>query len=136
MQISGGCHCGAVTYEAQLDPEKVGICHCTDCQVTSASDYRTIAMVDAKTFRLTGAEPKTYIKTADSGNQRILAFCGTCGTGIYSAATDDPPALYNLRAGTINQRRDLPPRYEIWCTSALPWVNPVAGAKRYCGQFV
>lgn len=136
MHISGSCHCGAVTYEAELDTEKVGICHCTDCQVTSASDYRTIAMVSADAFRLTGAEPKTYIKTADSGNKRILAFCGTCGSSIYSAATDDPPALYNLRAGSIHQRRELPPRYEIWCNSALPWVGPVAGAKRYGLQFV
>jgi len=27
MKIDGGCHCGYITYEAEADPEKVGICH-------------------------------------------------------------------------------------------------------------
>jgi len=27
MQIEGGCHCGNITYEADIDPETVGICH-------------------------------------------------------------------------------------------------------------
>jgi hypothetical protein len=32
MQIDGQCHCGVVTYEADIDPEAVSICHCTDCR--------------------------------------------------------------------------------------------------------
>ena len=32
MKIDGRCHCGCVTYEAEIDPEKVLICHCGDCQ--------------------------------------------------------------------------------------------------------
>ncbi|CCV10081.1 hypothetical protein MESS4_120202 [Mesorhizobium sp. STM 4661] len=26
MKVDGGCHCGAITYEAEVDPEKVSIC--------------------------------------------------------------------------------------------------------------
>ncbi len=40
MKITGECHCGAVAYEAEIDPVKVGICHCADCQALSASAYR------------------------------------------------------------------------------------------------
>jgi hypothetical protein len=29
MKIDGGCHCGRVTYEAEIDPDKAAICHCT-----------------------------------------------------------------------------------------------------------
>ena len=32
MKIDGGCHCGVITFEGEIDPEKVGICHCADCQ--------------------------------------------------------------------------------------------------------
>ena len=32
MHIEGGCHCGYITYEAEVDPDAVRICHCTDCQ--------------------------------------------------------------------------------------------------------
>ena len=32
MKIHGSCTCGFITFEAEADPEKVAICHCTDCQ--------------------------------------------------------------------------------------------------------
>jgi len=32
MRVTGGCHCGQVTYEAEVDPATVRVCHCTDCQ--------------------------------------------------------------------------------------------------------
>jgi len=32
MRIDGRCHCGFITYEAEIDPEMALICHCTDCQ--------------------------------------------------------------------------------------------------------
>jgi len=41
MRIDGQCHCGLISYEAEIDPEKVMICHCTDCQ-TLTSRYRPL----------------------------------------------------------------------------------------------
>ena len=41
MKVDGGCHCVYIKYEAEIDPEKVSICHCTDCQTGSGSAYRT-----------------------------------------------------------------------------------------------
>ena len=41
MKIDGGCHCGNITYSAEIDPENVGICHCTDCQTLSGTAFRT-----------------------------------------------------------------------------------------------
>jgi hypothetical protein len=37
MKIDGRCHGGYITYEAEIDPEKVMICHCADCQDLSGS---------------------------------------------------------------------------------------------------
>ena len=37
MKVDGACHCGKITYEAQINPEKVAICHCTDCQTGSGN---------------------------------------------------------------------------------------------------
>jgi len=37
MKIDGGCFCGNITFEADIDPEKVMICHCTDCQSITGS---------------------------------------------------------------------------------------------------
>ena len=40
MKIDGACHCGYITYVAEIDPDKAGICHCTDCQTLSGSAFR------------------------------------------------------------------------------------------------
>jgi hypothetical protein len=37
MKIDGGCHCGTVTYRADIDPGQVSVCHCTDCQTLTGS---------------------------------------------------------------------------------------------------
>jgi len=76
----------------------------------------------AEHFVLLSGTPKTYIKTAESGNKRLHAFCGSCGAPIYSSAVENPQS-YGLRAGTIRQRAQFSPRRQIWRRSALPWVD-------------
>jgi hypothetical protein len=39
MKIDGGCHCGYIAYEAEADPAKAMICHCTDCQTLSVQRF-------------------------------------------------------------------------------------------------
>ena len=52
MKVDGGCHCGNIRYEAEVDPAKVVICHCTDCQTLSGSAFRTVVPTNEGTFRL------------------------------------------------------------------------------------
>ena len=81
MKVDGACHCGKLTYEAEVDPENVIICHCSDCQNISDAPYRvSVVQVKAEDFDLHGT-PKTYVKTADSGNRISLAFCGELRLG-------------------------------------------------------
>src|SRR5215471_4444046 len=79
MRIHGSCHCGQITYEAEVDPDSVRVCHCTDCQQLCGSPFRAVVVTPSDTFTLLTGEPKTYVKTADSGNKRSHAFCGNCG---------------------------------------------------------
>jgi hypothetical protein len=97
MKIDGGCHCGYITYEAEVDPEKTTICHCTDCQHLSGSAFRTVVRVAGDTFKIIAGEPTIYVKTAESGARRVQGFCPRCGTPIYSTAEGDDPKLYSIR---------------------------------------
>ena len=124
MKIDGRCHCGQITFEAEVDPDAVTICHCTDCQMLTGSAFRANIPASAAQFVLRGT-PKTYVKTADSGNQRRHAFCGECGTPIYACAVENPKS-YSLRVGTIRQRAAFSPRQQIWRRSALDWVDGLA----------
>jgi hypothetical protein len=124
MKVEGQCHCGAITFEAEVDPEAVGICHCTDCQTLSGSAYRVTVPTPAAKFVLRSGTPRIYIKIAASGNQRAHGFCADCGTPIY--ATDPhQPRSYGIRVGTLKQRGELPPQRQIWYRSALGWANDI-----------
>src|SRR5262245_59782743 len=125
MKIDGACHCGLITYDAEIDPEQVRGCHCADCQRFSGSAYRVVVPVPADKFSISG-EPTLYIKTAESGAKRAQAFCPRCGSGIYGAPADVAPASYFIRVGTIRQRNELPPKVQIWTRSAQRWVEHLA----------
>jgi hypothetical protein len=129
MKVEGRCHCGQITFEAEINPESVRICHCTDCQTMSGSAYRVNVAAAAATFVLRSGQPKIYIKTAESGKPRAHVFCSNCGTQIYSAAPQDPPT-YAIRVGTLKQRAQLPPRTQIWFRSALPWVTDLSNVQQ------
>lgn len=128
MKITGSCHCGAISYEAEADPSAVTVCHCTDCQKLSGSAFRVVIPAKREDLKLRG-EPKTYVKTAESGRRRVQAFCGNCGTPIYSAEVTKP-RVFNLRVGTADQRADLPPKLQLWCRSALGWATRLETAAR------
>ncbi len=125
MKIDGGCHCGQITYEAEADPDKVGICHCTDCQTLSGSAFRTFVFVPGESFRLVSGTPKIYHKIGESGATRVQAFCGDCGAPIYSSSTDAAPEAYSIRLGTVRQRDELVPKMQIWCRSAQSWLPEI-----------
>ena len=126
MKIDGACHCGAIRFEAETEPGSAGICHCTDCQTMSGTAFRTIVTATPGSLRLVSGEPKTYVKTAESGNRRTMAFCATCGTQLWACNADGNPARVNIRTGTLRQRTELPPRRQIWFRSAQPWLTDIA----------
>jgi hypothetical protein len=132
MKIDGGCHCGYITYAAEIDPDKVGICHCTDCQTFSGSAFRTSVPVAKDALNLSG-QPKIYVKTAESGNKRAQAFCPECGSSIYSAAATDPQ-VFNIRVGSARQRAELRPKSQGWCRSALDWVMDLRSIQQFAKQ--
>jgi hypothetical protein len=128
MHIDGACHCGGVTYEAEVDPERVIICHCTDCQTVSGAPYRVNVPVLLENISLRG-EPRTYVKRGDSGDEVATAFCSECGSALYSAKGAAPTFLW-LRMGAVKQRAALPPKMQGFCRSAMPWAMDISGVRR------
>jgi hypothetical protein len=134
MKIDGSCHCGYITYEAEIDPERVVICHCTDCQTLSGSAFRTVAMSREGTFVLRSGTPKLYVKTAESGAGREQAFCPECGSPIYSTSVGDGPKIHGIRVGTISQRDELIPTRQVWTRSEQHWVDDLGSVPKVAKQ--
>jgi hypothetical protein len=123
MKIDGRCHCGCITYEAEIDPAKVMICHCTDCQTLSGSAFRTVAFSREGSFKLLSGELKIYVKIGESGTQRPQSFCPECGTPIYSTTVGDGPKVHSIRVGTIRQRNEVVPETQLWFRSSQHWLG-------------
>jgi hypothetical protein len=124
MHIDGKCHCGAISFTAEVEPSQVMACHCTDCQVLSGAPFRAVVTVPIEKFSLQG-EPRTYVKVAQSGNRRAQVFCPECGTPLYSSAAENPGAVV-IRLGCVNQRARLKPVLQYWHDSAMPWLEELA----------
>ena len=126
MKVNGTCHCGQITYEAEVTPERSGVCHCTDCQVLTGSAFRVSVSTVPGTFHLLTGTPRVYLKTtADSGVRRRHAFCPNCGSPVYASADEDNPPTLNLRVGGLAQREQLAPQRRIWCKSAVSWSQDI-----------
>ena len=133
MKIDGGCHCGYITYTAEIDPETAGLCHCTDCQTLSGSAFRASVRAAKNAFMLLSGQPKIYVKTAESGNKRAQAFCPECGTHIYAADVSNPQS-FNIRLGTVRQRAELRPKSQGWFRSAQSWVTDLQSIPQFSKQ--
>ena len=134
MKVEGQCHCGAITYEAEVEPGTSNICHCLDCQMLTGSAFRANISAPADRFQILTGTPRQYVKVADSGARRIHAFCETCGSPVYSCAEDDPQA-YSLRIGSLSQKEALGrPARQIWTKRRLSWMPKLEGVAEIEGQ--
>ena len=126
MKIDGGCLCGYITYEAEVSPDRVAVCHCTDCQTHSGTAFGVVVGITDNQFQLLTGELKTYQKIADSGTTRALAFCPECGTRIHARTENDNSKFFGLRVGTVTQRVELVPKVQVWCRSAQTWLGDLS----------
>ena len=128
MLINGQCHCGKIEFEGTVDEANVMVCHCVDCLVFSGKTLtEPVVFCKGQDFIIKGkGRAKEYIKTtAESGNKRIQAFCGECGSQLYGCDLDR--SGYNVRIGCLDQRDSLSPVKHIFVTSAQKWVNNLDG---------
>ena len=130
MKIDGSCHCGNITYEADVNTDEIYICHCADCQSISGSPFRWAVTISEENFNLLSGQPKIYVKKSDSGNTSHQLFCPDCASPIYSTSVVEGPKYFNLRLGTARQRSELIPKIELWCRSAQQWARNQEGTKQ------
>jgi hypothetical protein len=134
LKVHGRCHCGAITYEAAVEPGTVNVCHCLDCQMLTGSAFRANIQASAEQFRILSGTPRRYTKTADSGAKRVHAFCETCGSPVYSCSVENPQT-YSLRLGALNEKDLLErPARQIWTKRRLSWIPRLEGVPECEGQ--
>lgn len=104
---AGGCACGAIRYETDAEPVAETHCQCRDCQKRSGTGHGSYLVFPRRSEVAITGEAKTWRVVADSGNEKIHAFCPTCGTPVYltfvampdliavhAASLDDPSRFH------------------------------------------
>ena len=103
MEINGVYQCGYITWQASIDANLVGLCHCTDRQTVGGSAFQFTTRVARENFHLTNGELTAYVKISENGNLRAISFCGRCATMILARNNDDT-GLLSLRLGGCEQQ--------------------------------
>lgn len=95
MRVSGGCHCGAVRFEAEVSTEvEVLDCNCSICAKTG---FRHVIVPHGE-FRLVRGEEALASYRFGTGTAEHL-FCRTCGVKSFYQPRSHPEAWsVNLNA--------------------------------------
>lgn len=121
--MAGGCACGAVRFEAEVEGDDAYLCHCRMCQKASGNVSLAMKGVEQAGVRWSG-EPDWYRSSPIAERP----FCAKCGTSLgfrYDegttkmdltvAAFDDPSRFRPTSHFGIESR------HEAWLdTSGLP----------------
>ncbi len=118
MAISGGCLCGAVTYEC-AEEHGGGHCHCIDCRKSSGTGHCSHMIVPEQAFTLKG-QVKFFDKPADSGNMVNRGFCPDCGSPIYSTNSSMPGMVF-VRASSLDDPEHFKPQMVVYTDRAASW---------------
>ncbi|MPZ56347.1 MAG: aldehyde-activating protein [Rhizobiales bacterium] len=123
-KFSGGCLCGAVRYESEMDPVVAGHCHCNDCRRSSGTGHCSHLGLPEPGFRVSGAL-RFYDAPADSGNIVSRGFCPTCGSPIYSTNSAMRGMIF-LRASSLDDPEVFKPQMVVYTKRAPSW-DAIAG---------
>ena len=114
---TGGCACGAIRYETSSEPIFENHCQCRDCQKRSGTGHGSYLTFPRRADVTITGEANTWRVAGDSGNEKVHAFCPTCGTPVYltfaampeliavNATSLDDPGQFNPQVVTYTHPR-------------------------------
>src|SRR5438876_12400822 len=119
QKFSGGCACGAIHYECNVDPVIMLNCHCRDCQQASGSAYAAIVAVPRTAVQMRG-EPRYCRNVGKAGKAVERGFCATCGSQL-TMKLERLPDVLGLQAGSLDAPSVYRPIMDVFTSSAQPW---------------
>jgi hypothetical protein len=117
MNLTGGCFCGLVRYEASGTPFHETTCHCSMCRRTTGAPFVTWFSVPRTQFRLIRGEPARF-KSSARGQR---SFCARCGTQLTFEHQDFPGEI-DITTCSLDDPNVLPPKDHTWMRSRLDWI--------------
>lgn len=119
MPTTGGCHCGAIRYEAEGEPLHHALCHCTDCRRHAGAPMVGWTMYKATAVKVTKGTPKVY-KSSENGRR---FFCADCGTGLFYENAVVLPGIIDIQSATDDDPNVVPAQVHIQTAERIAWME-------------
>jgi len=119
--ITGHCLCGNVSFEYRGVLGDASYCHCEDCRRHTGSAFNIVIGVASKNVKLTGAEPASFTKVADSGRMITRHFCACCGSPVFGSSPSNPTKIY-IKAGVLDDPTKVKASRQSWLACAVDWA--------------
>ena len=103
IEVSGGCHCGAVRFRAALPPEPVPALEC-NCSICSMTGFIHV-IVPHQDFELVSGGDKLTGYRFGTGTAEHL-FCSLCGIKSFYQPRSHPDA-WSVNASCLDERIEL-----------------------------
>jgi hypothetical protein len=119
QKISGGCACGAIHYECNVDALVMMNCHCRDCQKANGAAYAAIMALPKAAFQIRGT-PSYHGIVGASGKLVERGFCPSCGSQLTFKA-EVLADVIGVQAGSLDDPSIYRPDMDVFTSSAQPW---------------
>ena len=126
MILDGGCHCGAVRYQVNGEPEHVSVCHCSDCRKSAGAPFVSCAAFKTNEFKVEG-NPARY----SSSPNAYRHFCAKCGTGLYYVNEQMLPGLVDIQTATLDDADALAPQLHVQVAEQLKWTQDLESLPKF-----
>ena len=103
MKVTGGCHCGAVRFEAEVPGPPVAALDC-NCSVCSMTGFLHIMVPHGRFEMIAGREALTSYRFGTGAADHL--FCSTCGVKSFYQPRSHPEA-WSVNANCLDHPIEL-----------------------------
>lgn len=128
--ITGGCHCGAIRYEAFGKPVYVLYCHCESCRKTTGAPVVMFVMFMKDQVRFTKGERRIY--ESSPGVHRT--FCSNCGTPLTWEGVWGGKTIIEVYVSTLDHPDVFAPDRHVFHGERISWFDVADRLPRYSGS--
>lgn len=131
-KITGGCLCGAVTFEITNDFNQFHLCHCQQCQkITGSAHASNLFCQPSNITWLTGTD---NTKRYDYPERHFThVFCTECGTGLPYLVNKERTLI--VPAGSLDMGEEtvlnVAPQDNIFWHERAPWYDAALDAPTF-----
>ncbi len=129
-KVTGGCHCGAMRYEATGAPLYVPFCHCETCRKTTGAPVVMFIMFKKEQVRFTQGERKVY----RSSPAVKRTFCPDCGTPLSYEGDWGVNTIIEFYVSTLDDPEHFVPDRHVFYGELISWFDIADQLPRYNGS--